>query len=57
MTQNKFYNWAHDVVDEGQGLCHKHERLVKDLRDSNYSWTEITEIFALMYQGPYGKDW
>lgn len=28
-----------------------------DLRDRDYSWEQITEIFALMFEGPYSADW
>lgn len=56
MTQKQFYDWASDAIP-WNGIDAKHERLIKDLRDRDYSWEQIAEIFAQMFEGPYRLDW
>ena len=56
MTQKQFYDWARETIP-WNGIDHKHERLIKDLRDKDYTWEQITEIFAQMFEGPYRLDW
>ena len=56
MTQEQFYDWANIAIPYN-GPDSKHLRLIKDLRDKDYSWEQITEIFAQMFEGPYRLDW
>jgi len=54
MTQEQFHAWLNKYYPDYDS---HHWRLMLDLRDRDYSWEQITEIFALMFEGPYGEDW
>jgi|DEB0MinimDraft_3_1074331.scaffolds.fasta_scaffold09539_5 DNA-binding transcriptional MerR regulator len=54
MTQRQFYDWLNKYYPDYDS---QHWRLIKDLRDRDYTWEQITEILALMFEGPYSADW
>ena len=51
MTQTEFY--THFDVLPGS----KEQRLVKDLRDSNFSWQQIYDVFVCMDPRHSPYDW
>jgi hypothetical protein len=51
MTQSEFYA-EYSVLPET-----KEQRLVLDLRDSEFSWEEIALVFLSLTLTPYADDW
>jgi hypothetical protein len=32
-------------------------RLIKDLRDQNFTWKQIKVVLSCLEEGPYNEDW
>ena len=55
MTQEQFYSGV--SFDARPDQQTKWQRLIKDLRDQEFSWDQIAAVLAAMRDSPYHQEW
>ena len=55
MTQEQFYSSV--SFDAQPDQCNKFQRLIKDLRDKEFSWDQIAAVLGAMRDSPYHQEW